>query len=119
MSANETPASNRIREWRHERGMTLEELAKAIGTSLQHVSRLERSESMLSLDWMHRLTVALSVCLADLLVDPLVVPGAKSRPRYLVDDRAEIKLLNRWRNLSPQVQEAVLVIIEGDRSRRS
>ena len=63
-------------------------------------------------NWMEKLSLALGVSQADLLVSPNVVPGGKPRPGYFVQDDVEIRLLNYWRTLSPQAQEAVLLMLD-------
>jgi transcriptional regulator with XRE-family HTH domain len=51
----------RIRMLRKQRGMNIEALAKAIGTSPQSVSRLETEQQMLSMYWLQRICVALQI----------------------------------------------------------
>jgi transcriptional regulator with XRE-family HTH domain len=57
----------RIRHWRRERGLTLKELAKLVGTSEATLSRLETNRMKVSTDWLMRLARALDVQAADLL----------------------------------------------------
>ena len=63
------PMANRIRELRQARGMTLEELAELVGTTLQQISRLELSDRRLSEKWMRPIARALCVQPGDLLAD--------------------------------------------------
>lgn len=53
------PSSNRIRELREARGLTLEELAQRVGTTNQQISHLELGKRQLTVDWLRRLAAAL------------------------------------------------------------
>ena len=61
---------NRIRLYRRQQDMTLKDLADAVGTTPQTISRLETEVMTLSADWLERLATALSVHPADLLDAP-------------------------------------------------
>lgn len=61
---------NRIRHYRKRRGLTLEELAKRVGTSAQTISRLETEVMTVSTDWLERIGQALGVHPAELLEKP-------------------------------------------------
>lgn len=52
---------NSIKRIRAERGLTLLQLANAIGTSAQQVSRLEKSERRLTQEWIEKLSAALNL----------------------------------------------------------
>jgi transcriptional regulator with XRE-family HTH domain len=54
-------AKNRIKELRRARGITAAKLAKMIGTSAPHMSRLEKGQSPLSLEWITKLSKTLDV----------------------------------------------------------
>ena len=60
----------RIRRARRERGMTLERLAAAAGTSAAHLSRLESGERQPSLDGALRLAMGLGVPFSELFEEP-------------------------------------------------
>ncbi len=60
---------NRIREWRQNKGWSLQQLAEAAETSRAQVDKLERGERRLTLDWMVRLAKPLDCLPADLLPD--------------------------------------------------
>jgi transcriptional regulator with XRE-family HTH domain len=62
---------NRVREWRQRRGLSIEELARRSRTSPSQISKLERGERRLTLDWMSRLAKALSCRREDLLPNDL------------------------------------------------
>lgn len=85
---------NRIRELREARGFTLEVAADIIGTSVQQLSRLERSERRLTDDWMRRIGPALGVRPSDLLADTPPDVGE------FVQQADEISLLRFWRLLT-------------------
>ncbi len=57
---------NRIREWRRRRGLSVEELARRSRTTPSQISKLERGERRLTLDWMTRLAKALACRREDL-----------------------------------------------------
>ncbi|WP_083922924.1 helix-turn-helix domain-containing protein [Neomegalonema perideroedes] len=61
---------NRIRVFRQRNGMTLRELAEAVGTTPQSVSRLETGNMTLSTDWLERFATVLKVHPVDLLEGP-------------------------------------------------
>jgi transcriptional regulator with XRE-family HTH domain len=58
---------NRIKELRDARGWTQEMLAERMGTSQQHLGRLERETRRLNTDWLERAARALEVRIEDLL----------------------------------------------------
>ena len=58
---------NRIGILRHEKGLSLTDLAKAAGTTKAQIQKLERGERRLSLGWMDRLARAMDVKISDLL----------------------------------------------------
>lgn len=75
---------NRLRHWRTHRGLTLEQLADAAGTSHQQIMRLERGERRLTLDWMVRLAQPLGVEPRDLLPEAAPAPPKpQNAPRAL------------------------------------
>ena len=59
--------TNRIREIRELRGLSLQALADLVGTSNQNVSRVELGQTKLNEDWMRRLGNALDVDPVELL----------------------------------------------------
>jgi transcriptional regulator with XRE-family HTH domain len=64
--------NNRLRALREKAGMTRQDLADRIGTSLSQIVKLERGERRLTQDWMERAATALGVHAADLLVSRTV-----------------------------------------------
>lgn len=72
---------NRLRHWRGLRGLTLEQLAAAAGTSHQQILRLERGERRLTLDWMVRLAGPLGVEPRDLLPEAPEALAPMTPPR--------------------------------------
>ena len=66
------PAMNRIREIRDAAGMTQEELAEKVGTTANHIWRLETGRTNLTHEWMSRLAEALNCTPADLIANVLV-----------------------------------------------
>lgn len=96
---------NRIREHRERANLTLEELAERVGTSPQHISRLEKGQRRLSDPWLDRLSVALSIRKADFLVD---LSGIPPEDREFAKDQTEARILRTWRGLDPEEQEFLL-----------
>lgn len=107
------PMQNRIREHREAKGWSQEKLAEEIGSSLQQVSRLERSERRLSDGWLAKFSKALAVKKADLVIELDAVVG--SRPPSLGEfakDAEEVRLLKAWRKLDPDEQFVFLKMFE-------
>ena len=61
---------NRIRHYRKRRGLTLEDLARRVGTTAQTISRLETEVMTVSTDWLERIGGALGVHASELLEKP-------------------------------------------------
>src|SRR5262245_10881067 len=61
---------NRIRHFRRKQNFTLKDLADAVGTTPQTISRLETEVMTLSADWLERLAQALGVHPTELLEAP-------------------------------------------------
>jgi phage repressor protein C with HTH and peptisase S24 domain len=59
-----------LKAWREHRGLTQEQLAEAAGTGKMQISRLERAERRLTVDWMIRLAKPLGLEPADLMRAP-------------------------------------------------
>ena len=57
----------KIRELRQRKGLTMKELADAVGTSQQQVDRLEKGHRRITLDWLERLSNALDCSVIDML----------------------------------------------------
>ena len=87
---------NRIREWRKAANLTLDQLAELVGSTNQHLSRLERGERQLNTKWMNRLAPALRCKPSDLLYDSDSVLSAEERT-----------LLKRYRDLSDGDRDTV------------
>ena len=67
--------SNRIRELRRSAGLSQEALAEKVGTTNQHIGRLESGKRRLSTDWMERIASALQCDPSDLLCRTDLVGG--------------------------------------------
>lgn len=65
----------RIRELRKLRGLTLQQLADAVGTTAQTIQRLETDHMTVSLDWLEKIAAALNLNVANLLPGPRDVTG--------------------------------------------
>ena len=60
---------NRVREWRQRKGLSIEELARRSRTTASQISKLERGERRLTVEWMTRLAKGLGCRREDLLPD--------------------------------------------------
>ncbi len=69
---------NPVRAYRRRAGLTLDQLARAIGTTAAQISKLEKGERRLTVDWMARLAPPLGVDMADLLSGPFPPPSTHS-----------------------------------------
>ncbi len=61
---------NRLRELREQRGKSQQQVAEAIGTTQNQISRLESGERELTIGWMNKLGAALSIDPAEILQAP-------------------------------------------------
>jgi transcriptional regulator with XRE-family HTH domain len=68
---------HRLRELRLQLGWSAEELARRAGSFQSTISRIEAGQQQLSLEWMHRLALALGVRAADLIAGDDAVKFAK------------------------------------------
>lgn len=75
-----TPMSNPIRTWRTLRGLSLQQLADAAGTSKSQIDKLERGERRLTVDWMVRLARALACDPRDLIPGTSHDEGSRTSP---------------------------------------
>ncbi len=64
---------NNIKKIRESRGYSQEQLADRIGTTFQKISKLERGERKLSLQWMMDISKALGCSISDLISEPALV----------------------------------------------
>ena len=71
----------RILELRRNRGLTQVQLAKAVGGSMEFISRLERGVNAPSVAWLEGLAKALKVGVADLCTFPSRRPKSTRRRR--------------------------------------
>ncbi|MEO9625891.1 MAG: helix-turn-helix transcriptional regulator [Qipengyuania citrea] len=85
---NSRDCPNRIRELRKARGLTLAQLAQAVGMTTGHVQKLEVGERELTLPVMERVAGALEVAVADLL--PPALGGLTDKERRIVDTYREV-----------------------------
>ncbi len=71
----------RIGEIRQAAGMTQEEAAERLGIAIRVYRRLESGRENLTLRTMFKITTALGVTVADLLVPPQSTAARRGRPR--------------------------------------
>lgn len=105
---------NRLKEWRIKRGLTLAELAHLChpATSTQQINRLELGQRQLTDSWLKRLSAALKISKADLLIEDVVAPSFTPGKGDVVKNVTERRLLGFWRALSPDAQDFILAIVD-------
>jgi transcriptional regulator with XRE-family HTH domain len=97
---------NRVREWRRRKGLSIEELARRSRTTASQISKLERGERRLTVDWMTRLAKGLGCRREDLLPNEAENP-ARPTPGLPLDR----ELLRRMaRALTRHLQEEGLTL---------
>ena len=112
MSTN--TSGDRIRAQRELRGWKQEDLAAAVGTTGQQISRLETGARQLTEKWLSRLARALGCTPADLLPETVRVARPQPRPRdFQPLNGTELMLLDFWRGLTPENQYVILRIVQG------
>ena len=94
-------AKNRIRDVRKSRKLVLQNLADSIESTPTEISRIERGERELRLDWLEKLSVPLNCLPADLLL--LEHGGLDDDERSIVD---------AYRNSPESVRAAFRAIAE-------
>lgn len=99
--------ANRIRELRQARGMSLEEVGRRSGLTVQYLSRIERGERRLTDTLMHRIAAALTVQPADLF------PRRGKVEAELIESVEELKVLRWWRAMSRQEKFHVITFAKG------
>ena len=77
---------NRLREIRTAKGLSLDKVAIAAGTSNQQLSRLERGERRLSHGWMIRLSGALGVAVTDVIPEGMAIPEVDDEDVELIKE---------------------------------
>lgn len=90
--------ANRIKELREARGLTLQQVADAAGTSLQQIQRLENGHRRLTDEWMRRIAPILRAHPAELLLD---LPPGQYDSKQAVDD---VFLMEWWHTLTREEQ---------------
>lgn len=75
---------NRISYLRKKRGLSMQKLAHAAGTSQQQIDRLEKGQRRLTVEWMQRLSEALDCSIVDLL------PETQKDRDYAVTAKAKV-----------------------------
>ena len=94
--------NNRIRVLREARNLSLEGLAAKAGTTNQQISLLEAGKRRLTVDWLLRLSQALTCHPWELVAENLPQP-VRSR---------DIRLLDRCREMTETQQDALLQFLE-------
>lgn len=102
MSELSQDVDNRIRVLREARGLSLEALAAAAGTSNQQISLLEAGKRRLTVDWLLRISHALNCHPWELVSTDL--------PRS--SDARDIRLLRRFQDLTEVQRTALLGFLD-------
>jgi len=93
---------NRIKVLREAHGLSLEALAKKLGTTNQQISLLETGQRRLTVDWLYRLSKALKCHPWDIVEDNALKPLSVK----------DIQLLRRFWQLTDHQQDALLRLLE-------
>lgn len=93
---------NKIKEIRTEKGITREDLAKAIGTSPAIIGRYERNERTPSIDITKKIAQALDVSIDYLSGDTSV----------MVQDKKMIYRLEELQKAKPEDKERILYVLD-------
>lgn len=93
---------NRLREWRKDAGLSLEELAFRVGSTTATLSRYERGQRSMTLDLLVQLAPHLGCKPADLLPDPESVLSETERA-----------LIAGYKELDPEDRALVLRMVQG------
>jgi transcriptional regulator with XRE-family HTH domain len=86
-----------LRDWRKDRGLTLEQLANRVGSTAASISRYEKGEQPYSQPILEALADALSCAPADLIMRP---PGSSDR------------LMAVFSDLDPETQKQAMAVIK-------
>jgi transcriptional regulator with XRE-family HTH domain len=84
---------NRIREWRRRKGLSMAELARLTRTTASQISKIERGERRLTVEWLGRLAPALGCRRQDLL--PLESEGEAAAAQRPPVDRELLRRMMR------------------------
>lgn len=101
--------ANRIKELRKLAGLSQEELAQAVGTTFQQISRLEKDERKISIEWMEKLAPALKCAPWELMDNS--GGGLSSEEKLLLENYRKLgnkgkKALNAFFDIFPkQIEE--------------
>ncbi len=99
----------RIKQQREKRNMKQHELAQAVGTSAQTISRLETGTRQITEVWIAKLSSALGCSAADLLPEATDVTRLQPATRDLpLLDETELMLVYFWRSLSASTRHVIL-----------
>lgn len=101
MFSMEKKFKNALYRIREQRGLTQKDIAEAVGTTANQISRLESGVRKLSPEWIDRLSLVLNCSKAELL--------GEEAPERLTED--EQKLLDDFRQLSPEKKENMRLIL--------
>lgn len=94
---------NRIRYWRKQRNLTLEQLGDAVGLKKQQISRFETGGRDILLPWLQRMAQAMDLNAADLL-------NEEDNP--LAFDAHLAALIENYRSASDEGRAAILSVAE-------
>lgn len=92
--------SNFLEKIRKDRGLTLQELADAVGTSNQQIHLLEKGKRRLTWEWLQKLSNALEC-------HPMEITEGPAEESLALTDE-EKRLLQTYRNMSDQEQKMYL-----------
>lgn len=86
----------KIRDIRKRKGLTMQALADAVGTSQQQIDRLEKGHRKLTLDWLERLAQALGCSVLELLPPSAQRDGGERIAKAKVIGEVSADGIIRW-----------------------
>ena len=101
----------RIAFLRKEKGLSLEDVARAAGTTKAQIQKLERGDRRLSLEWMGRLAKAMNTKISELLPPEEVAFAQESEEAAILEilshlpDRDRVALIGIVRRLLLRLED--------------
>jgi len=96
----------RLKTWRKSKGLTLEALAEAIGTSKGHLSDMERNNKPLSSRWLEKIASTYGVSESEILGSAIPVAVQADGPDPLRE------VLEQFETLTPEAQSDILAVMK-------
>jgi transcriptional regulator with XRE-family HTH domain len=108
-SALRHQVGSRIREFRKDQGLTLEQVGLEAGTSGQTIQRLEAGTMTLSVDWLQRISETLGIPARDFFPGQEACAAESADERFIANLRRE---LARARRKFPSSELSTIALME-------